>query len=406
MPIPFLRLSRSQQSRALKDEAFARDLRQRAQALLLQARQLSDTELLSKLGVLNINLDVSRLEELSRQFSSAEAVLRQLSGNSSGKTADSRAPEDWGWLAVACLWERWLPERPSAELIDDLMQRGYAALDQDDVHKACDLWKQTWHAIGLFMQQRHLGTMEECETALGITEIIVDWVQDYSQSLLDAGREDPSYFPDRLRLCESVLTLTHDSSLIAANERDLAETHLELGHLEIGDRMFEKLMTKDPQWGFVWICWSDCYYLFASPERANPSRAIELLTRGLAVPGVDDQDEMLHRLQTILEETGRRKEAQAVRKQLLRLERNQSQREEEEFLADLPIVSPPSSAAERFELSFPPRPLGPAPLSPTSDDLGLESGAPLRAPERVGRNAPCPCGSGKKFKKCCGARSD
>ncbi|MGN5267109.1 YchJ family metal-binding protein [Aeromonas dhakensis] len=24
------------------------------------------------------------------------------------------------------------------------------------------------------------------------------------------------------------------------------------------------------------------------------------------------------------------------------------------------------------------------------------------APLRVGRNDPCPCGSGKKFKKCCG----
>jgi Protein of unknown function (DUF1186)/SEC-C motif len=27
---------------------------------------------------------------------------------------------------------------------------------------------------------------------------------------------------------------------------------------------------------------------------------------------------------------------------------------------------------------------------------------PYRAPPRVGRNEPCPCGSGKKFKKCCG----
>ena len=26
-----------------------------------------------------------------------------------------------------------------------------------------------------------------------------------------------------------------------------------------------------------------------------------------------------------------------------------------------------------------------------------------RATEKVGRNEPCPCGSGKKFKKCCGA---
>jgi uncharacterized protein YecA (UPF0149 family) len=28
--------------------------------------------------------------------------------------------------------------------------------------------------------------------------------------------------------------------------------------------------------------------------------------------------------------------------------------------------------------------------------------SPMRAP-KVGRNAPCPCGSGKKFKKCHGA---
>lgn len=27
---------------------------------------------------------------------------------------------------------------------------------------------------------------------------------------------------------------------------------------------------------------------------------------------------------------------------------------------------------------------------------------PLVLPEKVGRNDPCPCGSGKKFKKCCG----
>jgi SEC-C motif domain protein len=28
---------------------------------------------------------------------------------------------------------------------------------------------------------------------------------------------------------------------------------------------------------------------------------------------------------------------------------------------------------------------------------------PVRAEPKTGRNAPCPCGSGKKYKKCCGA---
>ena len=33
-------------------------------------------------------------------------------------------------------------------------------------------------------------------------------------------------------------------------------------------------------------------------------------------------------------------------------------------------------------------------LPPTEKQLG-------RVPPRVGRNEPCPCGSGKKFKHCC-----
>ncbi|MBU4486081.1 MAG: SEC-C domain-containing protein, partial [Candidatus Delongbacteria bacterium] len=27
---------------------------------------------------------------------------------------------------------------------------------------------------------------------------------------------------------------------------------------------------------------------------------------------------------------------------------------------------------------------------------------PIRVEPKVDRNAPCPCGSGKKYKKCCG----
>jgi hypothetical protein len=33
----------------------------------------------------------------------------------------------------------------------------------------------------------------------------------------------------------------------------------------------------------------------------------------------------------------------------------------------------------------------------------VEREQPVVMPPKVGRNEPCPCGSGKKFKKCCGA---
>ncbi|HNQ35498.1 MAG TPA: SEC-C metal-binding domain-containing protein, partial [bacterium] len=42
-------------------------------------------------------------------------------------------------------------------------------------------------------------------------------------------------------------------------------------------------------------------------------------------------------------------------------------------------------------------PAGPAPRPTIEAPRPAESEAP-----RVGRNDPCPCGSGKKYKKCCG----
>jgi len=56
-----------------------------------------------------------------------------------------------------------------------------------------------------------------------------------------------------------------------------------------------------------------------------------------------------------------------------------------------------------FRKEPPPRPSAKPPLRRVAPSL-----KPLPPPEppvrRVGRNEPCPCGSGKKFKKCCGSR--
>src|SRR5690606_5768562 len=43
-------------------------------------------------------------------------------------------------------------------------------------------------------------------------------------------------------------------------------------------------------------------------------------------------------------------------------------------------------------------------INGTIDQAG--SVQPVRREAKVGRNDPCPCGSGKKYKKCCGATAD
>ena len=58
------------------------------------------------------------------------------------------------------------------------------------------------------------------------------------------------------------------------------------------------------------------------------------------------------------------------------------------------------------EPEAPPPPAGPrqGSLEALMDQMGLppQPVAPVTATAKVGRNEPCPCGSGKKYKNCCG----
>ncbi|MDD1450860.1 SEC-C metal-binding domain-containing protein [Sphingomonas sp. H160509] len=56
--------------------------------------------------------------------------------------------------------------------------------------------------------------------------------------------------------------------------------------------------------------------------------------------------------------------------------------------------------------STPPRRSSPRSLklhAAHSQSAGASSGTPVvTTPTKIGRNDPCPCGSGKKSKRCCG----
>ncbi len=67
----------------------------------------------------------------------------------------------------------------------------------------------------------------------------------------------------------------------------------------------------------------------------------------------------------------------------------------EETVRMILAVMPRPQATQRVQVA-----------KPTSEGFGGSGGAVRRKPataKKVGRNDPCPCGSGKKYKKCCGA---
>lgn len=61
------------------------------------------------------------------------------------------------------------------------------------------------------------------------------------------------------------------------------------------------------------------------------------------------------------------------------------------------------AAATKWLDNPPPRDQAPLPLDDEELNLIADSAQPYIAPPKVGRNDPCPCSSGKKYKKCCGA---
>ena len=46
------------------------------------------------------------------------------------------------------------------------------------------------------------------------------------------------------------------------------------------------------------------------------------------------------------------------------------------------------------------------PLTASVDDGSSVKKPVVKKTEKIGRNDPCPCGSGKKYKKCCGFNSE
>jgi hypothetical protein len=123
--------------------------------------------------------------------------------------------------------------------------------------------------------------------------------------------------------------------------------------------LFQSWLDADPRWGWGWIGWSDCYSDLRplADGQVDLARAEELLLLGFDQLGVRDQDDIADRLAWLYEKTSRLDEARRWRD----------------------LGRQPEGGRRRNAAS-----------------------AVVRA-DGVARNAPCPCGSGRKYKRCCGA---
>jgi hypothetical protein len=141
----FIAMNRIVEDHAATDEKYRAQLERNGKAVLSSGRRLSDEQLLAKLRDLGIDLDRDKLDDLSQRYFSAEELSRTVAAER--RSPIRAADEDWVWIVLVCLWERWFPDRASMEMLDDRMQEGYSAREQGNPAAACRLWLDTWRAI-------------------------------------------------------------------------------------------------------------------------------------------------------------------------------------------------------------------------------------------------------------------
>ena len=328
-----------------------------------EIRAMPTKEIIKKLRSFNIPFDKDTFLEDVKRFHSAENLSE--SWWEKHKCTATGYDEDFPWMAAWILWERLAPDRANMEMIDDLIQEGYDALEERNTTRACDIWLRTWECIKEMLTE-DMTKVEQFDTIFRGTQYVYNWCQDFEMELGNAGVDDQKYFGKQIEYCREFYTqFTDEDELVLGNMRRAeADAYFFLGESKKGEEKYRELIEQYPNnvWGY--IGWADqCCGFYGPNDRVDRDfgKAEELYLKALEIPEKRERDAVFERLIDFYEEMGNSEKADHYTKKLEELEM------QHEFDVD------------SFDNSFP---------------KGKE--------KKIGRNEPCPCGSGKKYKKCCG----
>lgn len=397
MGISHIALNRVCENKAAADPAYREDLKRNGKTLLSEARALSDAELLTKLHSLGIAFSrdefrVACMKALSAQELCATLVTPDVAGRFRG-----RFDSDWLWFCVVLLWERWFPDLPSFDQLDSRIQEGYDHQNQDPV-AACERWLEAWADLLALCDRGGFRSLKEFDDSFGGAQCAFNWVQDFEMELGHAAHEAPRFHEVRTRFCEDFLRRFPDTDdLMTENmRRALADSCFGSGDAARGAALYQQWLEADPQWGWGWIGWSDNCSPMMGNTPGDPPHAEALLKQGLAVPDVRDRDAIEERLADFYEHQGRSDEATALRRTQARAKTSV------EAVGDRGL-------SLKTKLDFGGQGLPLEQLSKLTEqvrnqhaEITSTASSPPAPKRKVGRNEPCPCGSGKKFKRCCG----
>jgi tetratricopeptide (TPR) repeat protein len=245
------------------------------------------------------------------------------------------------------------------KIADEKIVSGYRHIKNGEVEKACDAWLDAWEDIKAIMAEDNVRDIPELQKKYHWTEFLSNYVQDLELELNNAGFENRKYFQKRIKYCEEMVKVCgREERLIIENtRRAIADSHYELGNQKECDRLYDMWLHEDPTWGWGYIGWSDCYSFGFDKTKEDYEKAEKIIRKALEQKDLRDRLDVVMRAIEIYEVLDQKDKVKELKKEAISLERHR---------ANKTVMKPPIKAI------------------------------------KIGRNEPCPCGSGKKYKKCCG----
>jgi len=392
MDISFIAINRIIEDKMSASPYYRKAVEKHNNVVLSDGRKMSDVQLLEKLKSFDVMMDKQKFEQLYKNFLSAEEMSQWIIKKQN--LIFERGQDDWIWICLTVLWERWFPGRPSFEMIDDKMQHGYKFMMEDNTVGASEIWLRVWNDILNIMDSQKMKSINDFDKKFRGTQSVYNWVQELEMELGNAALGDEKFLYERISLFEAFISRfpREDSLMIENMKRALAESYFEISEKGKTEELYTKWLEEDPQWGWGWIGWADCYWLIARKDK-NYDKAEEILKKGLAVSKVRDRRFILERLSTIYDETGRQREAEKIVSKMKSAEPVKQETE----ISTINNVLRVKTKLDFGEDGIPIDEF--AGIHPHHSNIDyLDTGAK----KKIGRNDPCPCGSGKKYKKCCG----
>jgi len=242
-------------------------------------------------------------------------------------------------------------------IIETLFAEGFELNQKNDTLGGCDKWLEAWDLIKELFSEGLAEDIQDLERLYKWKHHPLNYVQFLEMELHNAGVEDNTYHQKRVDYCRELLQRCGKDETLEMNTRIALGISLYCsGDEPGGEKLFKDWICDDPDSGWAYSGWAECYgYRNGDPQH---KKAEEILLSGYAREGLREKHYVVDALAVLYEDMGDTAKADEFKKISLELQ----------------------------------------PTAP--EDNEEQKSEPVRV-TKVGRNEPCPCGSGKKYKKCC-----